>query len=96
MSDVSGTYMLFHCPACARNHKVKVAGDGAWSWNGDITKPTFTPSILVTYDGSDAGKAGAPPARCHSMISDGQITFYGDSTHSMAGATAKIPEWGTA
>lgn len=94
MTDPNGKYMLFRCPACNRNHMVQISGEGAWAWNGSITKPTFSPSVLVKYDGKDAGLDGAPPARCHSMITDGRITFYTDSTHSMAGATAQIPVWG--
>ena len=28
-------------------HGVNTGADG-WNWNGDIDKPTFTPSVLVT------------------------------------------------
>lgn len=69
------------------------ARNGAWSWNGDQDRPSFQPSILVTYPGADAGANGAPPAVCHSFVTDGRIQFLGDCTHSMAGLTVDLPEW---
>lgn len=48
------------------------ASDGAWAWNGSVTKPTFQPSVLVTGRGFTAkGRAdfnawhaaGCPPAK---------------------------------
>lgn len=69
------------------------ARDGAWSWNGSATKPTFQPSVLVTYPGPDAGKDGAPPAVCHCFVVDGQMQMLGDCTHALAGQTVPIPPW---
>lgn len=71
---------------------------GAWSWNGHPTRPTFLPSILVRYDGADAGQdlgdgRRAPPAICHSFVTDGRIQFLGDCTHSLAGQTVDLPDW---
>lgn len=28
-------------------HGITVSGSQAWGWNGDVDKPTFTPSVLV-------------------------------------------------
>ena len=69
------------------------ARDGAWSWNGSATRPTFMPSVLVSYNGADAGKDGAPPSVCHSFVVDGQMQMLGDSTHALAGQTVPIPVW---
>lgn len=63
-----------------------------WGWNGNAERPTFTPSVLVTYDGADAGKDRAPPARCHTFVTGGQIQFLGDCTHALAGQTVSLPE----
>lgn len=54
--------------------------------------PTFTPSILVRYDGADAGQGAAPPAVCHSFVTNGRIQFLGDCTHALAGQTVDLPE----
>ena len=69
------------------------ARDGAWAWNGDPLRPTFQPSVLVTYDGADAGQDGAPPRVCHCFVVDGQMQMLSDCTHALAGQTVPIPAW---
>ena len=69
------------------------ARDGAWTWNGSATRPTFMPSVLVTYSGRDANQPGSPPAVCHSFVVDGQMQMLGDCTHALAGQTVPIPPW---
>lgn len=82
----------FHCPGCKSSHMVPVSGPYAWGWNGSMESPTFTPSIRVTYNGSD----GALPSCCHSFVRDGSIQFLDDSTHEFAGTTVEIPDWDSA
>lgn len=89
--------LCFVCPGCELRHGVNVrlknsASGPLWSWNGSLKAPTLQPSILVTYDGPDASKDGAPPARCHSYVTDGRIQFLGDCTHGKAGQTLDLPE----
>lgn len=83
----------FYCPGCRTHHHIQHDSDMGpnWGWNGSLEKPTFTPSVLVTYPGSDAGKDGAPPAVCHSFVTDGRIQYLGDCTHAMAGQTVDLP-----
>lgn len=85
--------LRFHCPGCNSHHHVQHGSEIGpnWGWNGSLEKPTFTPSVLVTYEGSDAGTNGAPPAVCHSFVTDGRIQFLGDCTHAMAGQTLDLP-----
>ncbi len=64
-----------------------------WTWNGSASRPTFMPSVLVTYNGPDAGQDGAPPAICHSFVVDGHMQMLGDCTHALAGQTVPIPPW---
>ena len=89
---VQGGGQIFWCPGCKSAHAVNTSGP-RWNYNGNPDKPTFSPSILVTYDGVDAGHNDAPPARCHSFVTDGRIQFLGDCTHKLAGQTVEIPEW---
>ena len=86
--------IAFECPGCRMHHRVMVGeGQGPrWGWNGSMDLPTFTPSILVRYSGSDAGQGVAPPAVCHAYVTDGRIQFLGDCTHSLAGQTVDLPE----
>lgn len=92
-SYLCGNSLSFHCPGCRRGHGVPVDGSRGWVWNQNLEKPTLSPSILVTYNGSDAGVDGAPPAVCHSFVTDGRIQFLSDCTHELAGQTVDLPDW---
>ena len=82
LRTVQGGGLMFWCPGCDGAHLVQV-GDGPgqrWGYNGDPVRPTFTPSVLVTYNGPDAGQDQggghfAPPAVCQSFVTDGRIHF---------------------
>lgn len=93
LRDVAGGGLMFWCPGCDGAHVIYTGpGSGPrWGYNGDPDAPTFTPSILVSYNGRDAGVDGAPPAVCHSYVTDGRIQFLADSTHALAGQTVDIP-----
>lgn len=82
----------FWCPGCDSAHVVSV-GATSWSWDGNVDAPTISPSILVTYDGPDAGQDDAPPARCHSFVRSGVIEFLSDCTHALAGQHVPLPDW---
>ena len=87
--------ILFWCPGCDGAHQVMVgAGPGPrWGYNGNPDAPTFTPSVMVSYKGKDAGIEGAPPAICHSFVTDGRIQFLTDCTHALAGQTINLPDF---
>ena len=101
-ASVDGTQagFTFHSPGCAGVHQVwtkTTRAGGGWTFNGDVDRPTFSPSVLVTYDGpdadgKDAGFGGGPPARCHSFVRDGHIQFLADCSHALAGQTVPLPE----
>jgi len=77
--------ICFHCPGCGYGHAVRIKGsEPVWQWNGDLNKPTFSPSLLV--NGTWAEK------RCHSFIRDGKIQFLGDCFHHLKGQTVEPPE----
>ena len=84
---------MFECPGCGRWHVVYTTSEPEnaghqWKFNGDVNRPTFSPSLLVWCD------RGEPEThfRCHSFIRDGQIQFLGDCTHKLAGQTVDLPE----
>lgn len=83
--------VLFWCPGCDGAHHVNVSeapNKPRWGWNGSLDKPTFTPSIKVSYYEGDT-VSGV----CHSFVTDGRIQFCGDSTHALAGQTVDLPQW---
>lgn len=95
LRSIEGNGLMFWCPGCDGAHAVWT-GEGPgprWTWNGDADRPTFSPSVLVTYNGPDAGVGGAPPAVCHFFVTDGRIAFCGDSTHALSGQTVDIPDF---
>jgi hypothetical protein len=75
-----------YCTACRRLHYFP--NDGRWSFNGDVDRPTFSPSMneaIGPIDDPDAArKHGVKPggkARCHFIVTDGEITYCSDCTH---------------
>lgn len=83
-------YGVFRCPGCKSGHTVRVQGVGKWGWNGDVCRPTLTPSVFVNAPGPYF-TASAPS--CHSFVRDGQIQFLSDCSHALAGQTVPLPEW---
>lgn len=98
-SDNTSNALTFWCPGCDGAHSVQHgAGTGPrWGWNGDVDKPTLTPSILVTMPGNpNAGeqfKEWRTTRVCHSYVTDGRIQFLTDCTHELAGQTVDLPAW---
>ena len=96
-SDGSLYGWKFYCPGCAqydapdhgRLHQVHVVTTG-WTFNGDVDKPTLSPSVLVTggfwEDGTNI------EVRCHSFVREGRIEFLSDCSHKLAGMTVELPE----
>ncbi|MCP3024549.1 DUF6527 family protein [Cupriavidus basilensis] len=49
LQDSPGNGLSFRCPGCGASHTIQ-HGDGPgprWGCNGDVERPTFTPSVLV-------------------------------------------------
>lgn len=77
-----------HCPGCNMSHAVLIDDEHGWRFNGDAERPTFEPSILVTWNEG----VEQTPQRCHSFVRDGQWQFLSDCTHPLAGQTVDIPD----
>ena len=63
------------CPGCKMTHHIS----NDWNFNGNMNKPTFTPSVSVSWNTKD-GK----PHKCHFHITDGIFKFDKDCTHDYA------------
>jgi hypothetical protein len=101
-TDGGFTQWDFKCPGCGHNHVFVTAGPSTsphnqrWQFNGNVDKPTFTPSLLNWW-GKDADPnwqepEGTPPSygwsgTCHLYVTAGQIQYLGDCTHKLAGQT---------
>jgi hypothetical protein len=72
---------VFYCPGCKGGHMY----DSRWTFNGDMDKPTFTPSLLY--------RGGENNTRCHMYLTQGMILFLSDCSHELAGKTVELTEW---
>jgi Family of unknown function (DUF6527) len=85
----------FWCPGCDGPHAVNVEGVDAWTWNGDVEKPTLNPSILCWTNHKDGVRLpeGQRVTLCHSFVRDGRIQFLGDCPHALKNQTVDLPDW---
>jgi hypothetical protein len=68
----------FFCPGCKCAHWF----NNTWQFNGDVEKPTISPSILVTGT-----------KRCHSFVKEGNIQFLSDCDHELKDTTCELPDF---
>lgn len=54
----------------------------SWVWNNDYLRPTLRPSIRTNN-----GEGGLV---CHCFVTDGKVSFLGDSTHEFANKTVDL------
>lgn len=89
--DVDFYALMFVCPGCKEFggsgiHMLPVnttATKPAWTWDGNLEKPTLSPSIL-SAKGTDQ--------QCHSYLKNGMFKFLGDCKHSLAGQEVEMPD----
>lgn len=99
--DVNEFNFMFFCPGCECGHGIVTHMGNRWTFNGDMVKPTISPSILVTgvqplsdeeWEVYMAGgtKPEKRPLVCHSFVNNGMIQFLSDCTHKLAGQTVPL------
>jgi len=88
------------CPGCKEMHCIL----DSWEFDGNLTTPTFKPSVKITgvqtvvddkgewtgewINGAD----GKPlPYCCHYFLTAGQLQFQNDCTHPLKGQTVPCP-----
>lgn len=77
---------LFWCPGCELSHWLDA---NRWTWDGDLVKPTASPSFLVNANAENYNDY----PRCHFFIRNGQFQYCGDSTHALKGQTVNMVPW---
>jgi len=102
--------IAYWCPGCNTTHAVRIAAHGrdGWTWNGDVDRPSFHPSILTRHyqispEGLEMIRRGERPKDrerypgadviCHCFVRNGRIEFLNDCTHALAGQTVDMPKW---
>jgi len=80
------------CPGCDTWHSVYTVANqynkAIWGFDGNMDKPTFSPSLLVTWTHGEEHEK----RRCHSFIRNGEWQFLSDCTHDLAGQTIPMVE----
>ena len=85
----------FWCPGCNSPHSFNVVSPRfakdvpVWTFNGDMEKPTFSPSLRVFYTHPQTKEQ---KTICHLFLTDGKLIYQGDSGHDMKGQTVDLPD----
>ena len=74
----------FFCPGCKCGH-VFTCGKDLWQFNGNLEKPTFTPSLFCNKND--------PKTWCHSNVIDGFILFSAECFHELKNQKVELPDW---
>lgn len=87
VDENTGQYM-WYCQGCKTVHAFWTShknNEGPnWGFNGDLERPTFTPSHRVSDDKGTI---------CHSFVTDGKVQYLNDSRHELAGHTVEMINW---
>jgi hypothetical protein len=99
--------LSYWCQGCDGLHGIRTKGEHSWSWNGDVDKPVFTPSVDTkghqepTEEEWVRIRAGEKVERrvqhCHTFVGcngaePGQVIFLSDCTHALAGTVQPFPD----
>lgn len=88
-TDGQGHHYTFWCPGCKHHHHFSCNTSGkrpSWTFNGNLEKPTFTPSLLCWVPNPD----GSRDRVCHLFVTDGKIQYLGDCFHEFAAKTIEM------
>lgn len=99
-----GESYWFWCPGCETHHSFRTRRAKeetrknrdtgkqekvpVWTFNGNLDKPSFTPSLLIH---GYRNKKGQETGRCHLFLTDGIIKYQGDCSHKLAGKEFPLP-----
>lgn len=77
---------FYWCPGCEHAHEYDCEPPRGWTFNGDIERPTFSPSMRVFLPAHN----GEPEKTlCHHFVTNGQIIYLSDCDHKLA--TQQVP-----
>jgi hypothetical protein len=95
IEERNGTKYLYFQPEGMKVMSVPVITSGsrdktnAWTWNGDLEKPTIKPSVLHTYSKSyDVGEY--KEIKIHFWLNDGVCKCLSDCTDGNANKTLEL------
>lgn len=100
-----GSSLWMWCPGCDDAHRITVYTPNGWTYDGNETAPTISPSIKVTgvqwspeysFHKPQHLVAAGESTCCHSFVRAGVWEFLPDSTHELSGQSVPmvaLPEY---
>lgn len=88
-----GEYYLHWCQGCKYGHLYQTdpSRSPSWNFNGDIERPSFSPSMRIYTPAHNDGEFAHPEQTiCHYFVTDGQIQYCDDSRHELKGQTLPL------
>jgi len=80
------------CPGCKDIHYIPIIpskpGGPKWSFNGNMTSPSFQPSVRIFITQPD----GSQWTLCHYILTEGVLNYCSDSDHALKGRQVPLPE----
>lgn len=82
------------CPACLEMHvyQVGVEGHPNWTFNGDMDRPSFQPSMRIRWGKHADVKCEDEGGICHYFLTGGRLLYCGDCTHALANQQVDLPD----
>lgn len=85
------------CPACEEIHIFATEGKNhsgaSWTFDGNVNRPTFTPSMLITINPKTAPDYDPeePTDVCYYFLQNGTIQYLADCTHALKSQRVILP-----
>ena len=96
----TATGYCWWCPGCQECHAVNTENEQRpfWLFNGDVERPTFSPSVRHFIPARPAREGRAERHEttfCHYFVESGQIRFLNDCDHALKGQTVPMVDLST-
>lgn len=80
---------MIQCRACQWHEfpKRPTAKGDSWTFNGDLVRPTFSPSMNESQNPPDhpGYNPDVKSSRCHFVVTNGEIDYCPDCSHELRG-----------
>ena len=93
----SGDQLWHWCPGCEDLHAFNIGTPGRplWSWDGNVERPTLSPSMLCFTVHDEDGEtlpSGQRRTLCHYFLRAGVLEYCADTPHALSGKSVVLPD----
>lgn len=90
----TSTGWMIRCKYCQWHEfpKRRLPNGAAWNFNGDLVRPSFTPSMnyAANLPEMEGYNPEIPSSRCHFILTDGVMNYCGDCSHGGRGTSEPL------